>query len=152
MRPNTYKGQQVKLVRFRGTEVWRAETVLADLAVAVGTDGPAVTDGSQTWTSAEVWDLTGCKTLTGTLATDASVGFWSGSSGVVNSQTATAALRLADGTVVALEVGQIALDLSGYTAEQLASVQLQGTLSWSLNDVTNSAFYGGWSISAVGSP
>lgn len=141
--------EKCKIITVNGVvEVWRAEIILPDL-IAAATESPAFTTGSQTFNSAVAWDLRGWETLTGTLTVTAAVGFWAGHTGVVYSQTAAASLRMADGTTVPLQNGKIAVNLKKYTDEQLASVNLQGTINWSLSEVTNSFFSGDWRITGA---
>lgn len=135
-----------------GEVIWRAEISLADLSIALD-GGPGTVTGTQYFVSDAAWDLSGVMVLTGTVASDATVRYWTSPYGTVNSTSAAAYLQLADGTRVALGTGAVRVDLSGYTDAQKAHVQLCGSLAWDISTVTNAAFAGaGWSITgAVGS-
>lgn len=137
-------GDRIKSVYLGGERLWQAETVLAALSCAAG-GGPGVTSGTA-WYYAGTWDLSGVAALSATVACDVRVGYWQSPRGDVYSCSTATYLQLADGTRLALGVGAISLDLSSYTDEQKASVQLCGEVSWSISSVTNSAFYGAWSI------
>ena len=130
--------------------IYNAEQSYGNLLIEFAAESPAFDSGSLLSYSANL-DLRGYSKITFSVVdNDARVGFWIGSGTVYESATQgwrIYAAGAANAFYTSAKFGSsVTVDISGLTEAQKNGIKFSTEFDWAISTVTNSAFFGNWTI------